>query len=241
VQAVYGAASASKPTITALSISGNQLTVTGTNFDSGSNQVWFTQAAAGGTGLPVKVLAVTSNGTSITVTIPATAGPGDVLVRRNSTAHSGLSNAWPTDLVGSGGCQDPVSYCSSNANSGSATGATIGYTNSPSLSTNNFELFALGLPTGNAGLFFYGPNQANSTFGEGRLCIGGSITRLAVQVTDFLGLVVNPLDFSSAPFTSGSGAAVVGNTMNFQFWFRDPGFGSAGFNTTDGLAVTFCN
>ncbi len=238
---IYGAMSATKPTISGLSISGNQITVTGTNFSSSGNEVWFTQAAAGGNGTPIKVTGLSSNGTSITATIPATAGPGDVMVRKNSTAHSGLSNSWPTDLAGAGACTTPVNYCTSNANSGDAQGGSISFSNTPSLSANNFGLSAFGLPAGKVGLFFYGPNQANSAFGEGRLCIGGSITRLSPQVTDFLGFASESIDFTSSPFNGGNGQAISGNTMNFQFWFRDPGFGPAGFNTTDALSVTFCD
>ena len=58
---------------------------------------------SGGNGTPIKVTGLSSNGTTITTSIPSAAGPGDVLVRRNSTAHSGLSNSFPSDLSGGGG------------------------------------------------------------------------------------------------------------------------------------------
>ena len=103
VRAIYGTKSSSKPRITGVSISGNQITVTGSNFDSSGNQIWFTQKNAGGNGQPVKVTNLTSNGSSVTATIPSNAGPGDILVRSNGTANNDLSNAWPTDLAGSGG------------------------------------------------------------------------------------------------------------------------------------------
>lgn len=103
VQAVYGAASGNKPVITGVAVNGGQITVTGSNFDSTGNQIWFTQAASGGNGTPIKATNLNSDGTTITAFIPAAAGPGDILVRRNSTGNSGLSNAWPTDLSGSTG------------------------------------------------------------------------------------------------------------------------------------------
>ena len=31
-----------------------------------------------------------------------------------------------------------------------------------------------------------------------------------------------------------------GETWNFQFWYRDPSAGGAGFNFTDALSITFC-
>jgi len=103
VQAVYGVKSASKPRITGLVVNVNDtVTVTGTNFSATGNEVWFTQAATGGTGFPIKVVNVasTGGGTSITVTPPATAGPGDVLVRNSGTGNANLSNAWPAPLNG---------------------------------------------------------------------------------------------------------------------------------------------
>jgi hypothetical protein len=95
VKAIYGTASASKPTITGVSKVGSTVTISGTNFSATGNEVWFTQAGAGGTGNPIKLTGVTSGGTSITVTQPGTAGPGDVLVRNNGTGNANLSNAWP--------------------------------------------------------------------------------------------------------------------------------------------------
>lgn len=97
MQAAYGVAAASKPRITGYSVAGSTVTVTGSGFDGTGNQIWFTQAGAGGNGVPIKVTGLTSSGTTLTATIPATAGPGDILVRRNSTGNSGLSNAWPFD------------------------------------------------------------------------------------------------------------------------------------------------
>jgi len=102
IKAVYSAKATNKPRITGVSVASGVITITGTNFDATGNQIWFTQAATGGNGTPIKVINLTSNGTTLSATIPATAGPGDVQVRRNSTAHSGLSNAWPADLVGGG-------------------------------------------------------------------------------------------------------------------------------------------
>jgi hypothetical protein len=103
IKAVYGVAAANKPHISGYSVTGNTLTVTGTGFDGTGNEVWFTQASAGGTGNPIKVTGLSSSGTSITASIPGGAGPGDILVRRNSTAHSGLSNAFPYNGTGGGG------------------------------------------------------------------------------------------------------------------------------------------
>jgi hypothetical protein len=103
VKAVYGVKSGSKPNITGVTVNGTQVAITGTNFSATNNEVWFTQKGVGGTGSPVKLTGVTSGGTSIVVTAPANAGKGDVLVRNNGTGHANLSNAWPTDVTGTGG------------------------------------------------------------------------------------------------------------------------------------------
>ena len=39
--------------------------------------------------------------------------------------------------------------------------------------------------------------------------------------------------------SSGGGEILPGSTWNTQFWYRDPAFGGAGFNLSDGLGVTF--
>ena len=51
---------------------------------------------------------------------------------------------------------------------------------------------------------------------------------------------MRPLDLSLPPHSAGLGAAIVGQSQGFQFWYRDPAFGGAGFNLSDGLRVTWC-
>ncbi|MFT7671401.1 MAG: hypothetical protein ACI8X5_004119 [Planctomycetota bacterium] len=239
--AIYGAASASKPIITDVAVSGNLIAITGSNFDGSGNEIWFTQAGSGGNGTPIKVTSLNSNGTLITATIPATAGPGDVLVRRNNTSHSGLSNAWPTDLENSGTvCNTPVSYCASSANS-VGPGAVISYTGTNGIAANDLALTCIGLPSNAAGIFFYADNQNATLFGEGLLCATGNIKRFNVQFSGALGSVSRPLDYNAAPLNSGTGQAISGETKNFQFWYRDISGGPNGFNTSDALSVTFCD
>ena len=100
IQAIYGAASPTKPSIDSLAYDDqlNELTITGVNFAATGNEVWFTQAAVGGNGEPIKVqnLASAAGGTEITLTVPIAAGPGDVLVRTTS-GGAGLSNPYPLD------------------------------------------------------------------------------------------------------------------------------------------------
>jgi hypothetical protein len=157
--------------------------------------------------------------------------------------HARADNAWGTrigELLPPIPCLDPVVYCASLPNSAGA-GATIGWSGQPSISTNGFELTALGVPPNKPGLFFYGPNQVTLLFGDGIRCVGGQLVRLPVLQSDLLGTVSQPLDLQAPPFTGGGvGAVQAGTVRNFQLWYRDPAFGSAGFNTSDGLEVTFC-
>jgi hypothetical protein len=102
IRALYGVKASSKPRILSTSLAGSTLTINGSSFTTTGNEVWFTQAASGGTGEPVKVtgLASTLGGTRITVNVPATAGAGDVLVKESGSGNSTLSNAFPFDPTG---------------------------------------------------------------------------------------------------------------------------------------------
>jgi hypothetical protein len=107
IQCLYGVASVTKPVIEATVASAGTLTIYGSEFGSANAEVWFTNQAASLTSNDpiVRVTGVTptNGGTVITVTIPGPAGPGDVMVNREGTGGSTLSNAFPTDLVGSFG------------------------------------------------------------------------------------------------------------------------------------------
>lgn len=241
IQTIYGVAGPSKPVINGIVIANGQITVLGSGFDPSGNEVWFTQASAGGDGTPVKVTDLESNGDSVAAMIPANAGPGDVLVRRNGTSFGSLSNAWPTDLMDTGNtCPTPVSYCTAQANS-VGPGAQIGSVGLASLSVNGFSLTCTGLPANVPGIFFYGDAQTNTPFGDGTQCVSLTIRRLGVRFADGAGAVSQTLDFASPPLDSGGGAAFPGGTKNFQFWYRDVAGGPSGFNLSDGLSVNFCN
>jgi len=105
IQCVYGVASGTKPVITATvgSPGGTTLTIHGSNFPASNNEVWLTSDTTTATGSDpiVRVLGVSSSngGTLISVAVPASAGPGDVIVNGPGSGGNTLSNAFPTDLV----------------------------------------------------------------------------------------------------------------------------------------------
>ncbi len=101
VKFIYGAKLATKPAITSVSVAGSNVTVNGSNFSATGNEVWFTQRNSTNPGIaqPLVIVAgVASSGTSLTVTAPANAGDGDVLVHIPGTSGDKLSNPYPVDL-----------------------------------------------------------------------------------------------------------------------------------------------
>jgi len=120
-------------------------------------------------------------------------------------------------------------YCQTSPNS-VGPGATIGAVGLPSISAGVLVLTAANCPAMQFGVFFLGPGQQNTPFGNGFICVTGPIVRLPVVVVGTNGVAIWQLDMQQ--FQAGT-------TRNFQFWYRDPA-GGAAFNLTDGLAVTYC-
>jgi Matrixin len=236
VQLVYGISAASKPVIQSVNASlCGVVTIQGANFSPDGNEVWFTRAGVNPNGFVVKVVGVASqnSGTLISLTTPANAGPGDVLVKNAAGfAGSNLSNAWPVDPA-------PVpivqSFCSGSPNSFDPFGALIGMSGSTSISANNFQLVASSVPPGAVCRFFYGDSESNVPFGNGVRCVSGFVARLPVQTSSAQGTVSRTLDFPALRAPIGAGS-----TKKFQLWFSDPAGGGAGFNTTDALSAQFC-
>jgi len=240
IKSIYGTASASKPSIDSISLAGINLTISGSNFSTSGNEVWFTQGGSGGSGTPVKVSNVTSNGSTISVIVPAAAGPGDVLVKKSGNTHGDLSNAFPYD-PSIQSCPTPSTFCVGGANSVSGSGAKMSYGGSASVSANDLQLICSDLPANQFGIFFYGPNASQTPFGQGFLCAGGGaigVFRIkpAIQ-TSFLGTITLNLDYNLPPMDVGNGMIVPDSLWHFQFWYRDP---TLGFNLSDGLRVEFC-
>jgi len=140
-------------------------------------------------------------------------------------------------------CEDPRTYCQSAPNSVSAQGAGIGWIGEASVWAGEFTLFAHSVPTGQFGIFYYGPNQIMAPFGDGFRCVGAGLLgtfRLPVQQADSFGDIYCTIDFGSPPASAGPGQLVDGMEWNFQFWYRDPPGVNATFNLTNALTVEFC-
>ncbi|MFT4541323.1 MAG: hypothetical protein ACI841_001051 [Planctomycetota bacterium] len=149
--------------------------------------------------------------------------------------HDGSSIYYDNlELVDIGG-NPPVgsNYCSANANSTGSAASIAGF-GSASVLSNSLQLVAGPVPQ-QPGLFYYGPNQIQLTFGNGFRCIGGAIVRLPVMSPTAGELIFN-LDNTNVP---PAGAIIPGSVWNFQAWYRDPQGGGAAYNLSNGLEVTF--
>ena len=131
-----------------------------------------------------------------------------------------------------------ASYCQTAPNS-AGPGAVITANGSLSLANDDFTLSVMGAALSEAGIFYYGPDILMVPFGDGWRCIGGATTRLfPVQGTGPSGVVSYDVDLGNP--SQPAGLIEAGTTWRFQFWYRDPLFGGAGFNLSDAVSVTFC-
>jgi hypothetical protein len=141
VKAIYGAMSGSKCEITGISGDfniGQTLTITGQNFSTNNNEVWFTKVNSNGVATKVTGVSSTGGGTTINVTIPAGVEDGDLMVKNSGFAHDDLSNAWPIDIGAPAG--DPPSLLSISPLSGPAGGfTTVTLTGSGFTGTNSVK------------------------------------------------------------------------------------------------------
>ncbi len=137
----------------------------------------------------------------------------------------------------SAGCGLPQTYCTSLANS-TGVPASISFLGSNSVASNDLFLIAMGLPTNQFGIFFYGSGITNSPLGNGLRCVASPAYRLPLTTTGSGGSTAWLLDNTTPP---EAGAQItVGSTWFFQYWYRDPAAGGGMVNLTDGLMVPFC-
>lgn len=154
----------------------------------------------------------------------------------NSTLGIVIANNFASCAPIGCGCVG-VNYCVLSPNSAGA-GAVMGYLGSTSFAANDFTLTVSACPPGKAGIFFFGALQSNVPFGAGVRCVDNPLQRLSLLTTDANGDASYDVDLTAPP---AAGTITPGSVWNFQFWFRDPGFGGADFNLSDGLEVTFCD
>jgi hypothetical protein len=157
---------------------------------------------------------------------------------------SASSNLVPGDTNGVGdvflvdlGPQCTISsYCTALPNS---TGfpASINVTGTPSFTLNNLVLSCVDLPPQTTCLFFHGTGRVDPgvPFGNGLMCTGGVLTRLA-PLTAADGAVIQFQDLFSPAYAG----IQPGDVRRFQLNYRDVAAGGARFNTSSAIEVGFC-
>lgn len=128
-------------------------------------------------------------------------------------------------------------YCLTSPNS-FGSGASITTRGSSSIVKHDFALAVTGVPPLKKGLFLYGVNATQTPFGAGYLCVGSPSYRSDGVRADAQGVALLALDPTALALPLGTLAP--GAQLDFQFWYRDPSGGVAGFNLSDAIEVTFC-
>ena len=146
-------------------------------------------------------------------------------------------------------CSLGSSYCGARQTSESPLGSRIMAFGSTSVSTNDLVLVANHVDPGQPGIFFYGtaPIVSGVPFGEGLRCVGGSVVRVLPPVfADPLGRLASAVDNQSPIIATSASPIVIGATLHFQAWFRDPDCPDCngdmlptGFNLSNARTLTF--
>ncbi|MFT7486776.1 MAG: hypothetical protein ACI9F9_002632 [Candidatus Paceibacteria bacterium] len=162
---------------------------------------------------------------------------------------SGNFTAWTLNGNGGGGSSNTgASYCAGDGSSvacpcgangaagagcltTSGTGATLSASGDADVGADTWSIDVTGGPPNKPGIFFQGTNQITVAAGDGVLCSNSNL-RYGVNSLDAMGNVTQ----------AGFGAnAAMGQSLNYQYWFRDPAnpCSGAGFNFTNAWAVTW--
>jgi hypothetical protein len=110
-----------------------------------------------------------------------------------------------------------------------------------SLSNDKVVLKGSGMPDGGV-LYFQGTAQqaggGGVAFGDGLLCVGGSIRRLAVKIN---AANASSLPATGEPALSTTGALTSAGTVHYQLWYRDANVYCAAetFNLTNALSIVW--
>lgn len=128
-----------------------------------------------------------------------------------------------------------TSYCDSGPNSTGAP-ATLSATGSSSIAAADLVLVASNVPESTFGLFYFGSATTSAPLGNGLRCVDSVLGRFPV-----IGPTSGPVQSQAVnpPNLPGGTALQSGDTLHFQFWFRDTASGDARVDLSDGYTVTF--
>ncbi|MBI5364239.1 MAG: DNRLRE domain-containing protein [Planctomycetes bacterium] len=128
----------------------------------------------------------------------------------------------------------PANYCTATANSTGFPGQ-LSALNAPSLANGMLQLAASQLPPNTNCSFFFGTERTETPLGNGNLCVAGSMYRLGTSTASPGGVATRNALYGLLPVS----VITPGSTWCFQAQYRNVAAGGAGFNQTNGLAVTF--
>jgi hypothetical protein len=118
-------------------------------------------------------------------------------------------------------------------------GAKLGVSGIGRVSLDSLSLDGSRMPGGGPALYFEGTAQqsagAGIAFGDGKLCVGGTIIRLGVKFNTPAGTSSYPV--GADPILSVAGFVVAGDTRTYQIWYRDSAAfcSAATYNLTNGM------
>ncbi|MEZ6014669.1 MAG: S8 family serine peptidase [Planctomycetota bacterium] len=144
-----------------------------------------------------------------------------------------------TTGLGGTPCLAPTVFCTGAPNSWSPLGARLVPVGSTSVSANNMQFQIQSMSQNTFGVVFQGDLAVATPSGFGTLCVAGQNARLGIIQSDFFGLAYYTLDLTAPP--TPASAIVSGSTWNFQCWYRDNQSGTAGFNFSDAVSITWCD
>lgn len=138
LKSIYATKLSTMPYIDNVSVSGNNVTITGGGFSSSSNRVWLmSDLLDGGNsgGAHATVENVSSNGTSMTFALPATGWEdGCIAVKRTTgSTYGDLSESHPFDASGGGGGggNDTASLTATTFTPAAGSGITFSWSSAP--------------------------------------------------------------------------------------------------------------
>ena len=119
-----------------------------------------------------------------------------------------------------------TNYCGPAVPNSSGASASVSTTGSPAVTANDLGVLASNLPTSSFGFFITSDTQAfvmNPGGSQGHLCVGGSVGRFIGQIQNSgaAGTISLDVDLTQIPQPTGPVVGMVGDTWNFQCWFRD--------------------
>ncbi|MGK0480829.1 MAG: hypothetical protein ACJAQ3_000797 [Planctomycetota bacterium] len=119
-----------------------------------------------------------------------------------------------------------TNYCGPAVPNSSGASASLRATGSPAASANDLGILASDLPPSSFGFFIASDTQAfvmNPGGSQGHLCVGGAVGRFIgqIQSSGAAGSISLAVDLTQIPQPTGPVTGMVGDTWNFQCWFRD--------------------